>query len=71
MSITTQLFNNTSIISKWWFAVNNPLFAIERGEQRFKFIIVGKIGLTAVEFKLILVVELFMVIRKLTSELAG
>ena len=59
VGISTQIFNNTSSIFKRWFTVNNPLFAIDRGEQLYKFLIVRKISLTTVEFKLILAVELF------------
>jgi hypothetical protein len=49
--ISAQVLNNTSSIFKRWLAINNPLFVIERGEQFFKFPIIGKIGLTAVEFR--------------------
>lgn len=44
-------------------------FAIERGKQLFKFLFVGKIYLTAVEFKLILAVELFKVYKNLPLNL--
>jgi hypothetical protein len=71
MSIATQVFNNTNSVFKGWFAVNNPLFAIESGEQLFKLLMVGKICLTAVEFKLVLALELFKVIQEFASELPG